>query len=47
MSYFLITALGQLNSQPTLKAYLNDNYPIFARGANYLIYDLSAPMNAP
>jgi 4-amino-4-deoxy-L-arabinose transferase-like glycosyltransferase len=46
-SYFLITALGQLNSQPTLKAYLSEHYPVYAKGTNYLIYDLTAPTAAP
>jgi len=44
-SYFLITSFNQLNRQPDLKQYLQDNYPIFAEGSGYLIYDLQHPLN--
>ena len=42
-SYFLITAIGQLNDQLDLKQYLAENYPLLAQGDGYLIYDLRNP----
>lgn len=41
--YFLVTAMGQLNNQPTLKKTLYDNYPLIAQGDGYLIFDLTHP----
>jgi hypothetical protein len=46
-AYFLITLFNELNAQPELKAMLNDNYPIYADGEGYLIYDLRHPLNPP
>jgi 4-amino-4-deoxy-L-arabinose transferase-like glycosyltransferase len=43
MGYFLITAFNQLNQQPDLKEYLYQNYPVFAEGDGYLIFDLENP----
>lgn len=43
-SYFLITAFNQLNDQPDLKQFLQDNYPVLAEGNGYLIYDLRSPL---
>ncbi len=37
--YFLVTAFGQLDKQPDLKAIL-DQYPIAAEGDGYVLYDL-------
>ncbi len=39
--YFIITMLSQLDAQPVLKTYLNDNYPIYSQGDGYLIFDLT------
>jgi 4-amino-4-deoxy-L-arabinose transferase-like glycosyltransferase len=44
MNYFLITAFRQLNEQTDLKAHLEQNYPVFAEGSGYLIYDLARPL---
>ncbi len=41
--FFLITAFGQLDDQPELKAILYDNYPIYAQGDSYIIFDLRNP----
>jgi hypothetical protein len=43
-SYFLITAIGQLNDQPDLKQHLAGHYPLLAQGDGYLIYDLRNPL---
>ncbi|HVN17004.1 MAG TPA: glycosyltransferase family 39 protein [Anaerolineales bacterium] len=37
--FFLVTTPDELNAQPLLKARL-EQYPIFAQGAGYIIYDL-------
>jgi hypothetical protein len=37
--YFLVTAFGQLEKQPDLKSIL-DQYPVFAEGDGYVLYDL-------
>ena len=42
MRYFLVTAFNQFNQQPDLKDYLSQNFPVFAEGEGYLIYDLGA-----
>jgi len=39
MDYFLVTAFGQLDKQPDVKAIL-DGYPIAAQGDGYVLYDL-------
>ncbi len=43
MGYFLVTAFNQFNQQPDLKEYLYQNYPVFAEGDGYLIFDLEGP----
>jgi len=40
--YFLVTAFGQLESQPALAAAL-DGYSVAAEGDGYILYDLNAP----
>jgi hypothetical protein len=37
--YFLVTAFGQLDQQPSLKKLL-DAYPIAKEGDGYVLYDL-------
>ena len=44
MNYFLITAFRQLNEQADLKAHLEQQYPVYAEGSGYLIYDLAHPL---
>lgn len=44
MNYFLITTFRQLNEQADLKTHLEQNYPVYAEGAGYLIYDLAHPL---
>gem|GEM_PF-7093752 len=38
--FFLVTMLDELDLQPELKAMLNKDYPVFARGPGYIIYYL-------
>jgi zinc transporter ZupT len=45
-SYFLITAFNQYNDQEDLKKMLSDNYPVYAQGNGYLIFDLTHPLTA-
>jgi hypothetical protein len=40
MDYFLVTLFGELDSQHQLKHMLYDNYPIYAQGDGYIIFDL-------
>ena len=40
-SYFLVTAFRQFDDQPMLKEYLYANYPIYAEGPGYIIFDLA------
>jgi 4-amino-4-deoxy-L-arabinose transferase-like glycosyltransferase len=40
--YFLVTAFGQLESQPEVRSML-ERYPVAAQGAGYVLYDLQAP----
>jgi hypothetical protein len=40
--YFLVTAFGQLESQPALEEALN-GYAVAAEGEGFLLYDLNAP----
>jgi hypothetical protein len=44
VSYFLVTAMGQLNDQPDLKELLSTQYPVAAQGDGYIIYDLANPL---
>lgn len=37
---FVITSQEELNKQPQLRGYLAAHYPVFAKGAGYLIYNL-------
>ncbi len=46
-SYFLVTALSELDAQPELKALLTQNYPVFYQGSGWLIYDLKHPLSKP
>lgn len=43
MRYFLVTALGQLDSQPDLKAKLSE-YQVVNGGSGYILYDLTQPV---
>lgn len=42
--YFLVTAMGQWKSQPTLQKTLTENYPLIAEGDGYLLFDLAHPL---
>lgn len=44
-SYFLVTALGELDAQPELKSLLVENYPVYHQGSGWLIYDLKHPFS--
>jgi 4-amino-4-deoxy-L-arabinose transferase-like glycosyltransferase len=39
--YFVVTLFNDLDSQPMLKAYLYDHFPIYSQGDGYLIFDLT------
>jgi 4-amino-4-deoxy-L-arabinose transferase-like glycosyltransferase len=39
--YFVVTLFNDLDSQPLLKAYLYDHFPIYSQGDGYLIFDLT------
>ena len=41
MAFFLVTAFNQLDQQPLLKAKLAE-FPVYAEGGGYIIYDLRA-----
>lgn len=41
MDYFLITALGEFENQPELKAHLEANYPLRVEGNGFLVFDLT------
>jgi hypothetical protein len=45
MDYFLVTLLGELESQPMLKARLYENYPLLQDGEGYLLFDLRHPFS--
>jgi 4-amino-4-deoxy-L-arabinose transferase-like glycosyltransferase len=45
-SFFLITNLEDLERQPKLKQRLYADYPVFAQGAGYLIFDLQHPLSS-
>lgn len=40
MDLFVVTSQGELDKQPQLRNYLVANYPVFAKGDGYLIYNL-------
>jgi hypothetical protein len=42
--FFLVTMKNQFEKQPELKKLLNDNFPVFAEGDGYLIFDLRNPL---
>ena len=39
--YFVVTLFNDFDSQPLLKAYLYDHFPIYSQGDGYLIFDLT------
>jgi 4-amino-4-deoxy-L-arabinose transferase-like glycosyltransferase len=41
--YFLVTAYGELDSQPQLKELLTTRYPVYKEGDGFTLYDLSQP----
>ncbi len=41
--YFLVTAMGQWERQPTLRRILTENYPLVLEGDGYLVFDLRRP----
>ena len=43
MDYFLVTAMGQWEHQPTLRELLESHYPLIAQGDGYLLFDLRHP----
>ena len=42
--YFLVTMMNQFDKQPELKKLLKDNFPVYAEGDGYLIFDLRNPI---
>ncbi len=45
--FLVVTQAKHFASQPTVRAYILQNYPIYARGKGYIIYDLAHPKKAP
>jgi 4-amino-4-deoxy-L-arabinose transferase-like glycosyltransferase len=39
--FFVVTQLTKLEEQPTLQSFLFENYPIYAQGKGYIIFDIS------
>jgi 4-amino-4-deoxy-L-arabinose transferase-like glycosyltransferase len=44
--YFVVTLMNDFNTQPMLKSYLYDHYPIYAEGDGYLIFNLTQPLGS-
>ena len=44
--YFLVTMFGELDKEPAVKDLLYKNYPIYAQGPYYVIFDLQHPLQA-
>jgi Dolichyl-phosphate-mannose-protein mannosyltransferase len=44
--YFIITEMAEYDRQPDLQNFLTKNYPLFARGDRYLIFDLRKRLSA-
>jgi hypothetical protein len=44
--YFVVTLFSDFDSQPLLKSYLYDHYPIYSQGDGYLIFDLTQPLQS-
>lgn len=44
--YFLVTDFDQFDRQPVLKGLLYGEYPIYAQGSGYLVFDLQHPLSA-
>ncbi len=42
--FFIITHLARLEAEPILKETLYQNYPIYAQGKGYVIFDLAVPL---
>jgi 4-amino-4-deoxy-L-arabinose transferase-like glycosyltransferase len=42
--YFLVTLFGELDKEPTVKDLLYKDYPIYAQGPYYVIFDLQHPL---
>jgi hypothetical protein len=42
--FFLVTMMNQFDKQPELKKLLTGNFPVFAEGEGYLIFDLRNPL---
>ena len=38
--FFLVTLMGEFEAQPALKAMLTEQYPVYAQGAGYIVFDL-------
>lgn len=45
IDFFLVTAFNQLDAQPLLKDKLYNDYPVYAEGSGYIIFDLRTPAN--
>jgi hypothetical protein len=45
--YFIIADLPEFEQQPDLKQLLTDNFPVIARGQDYLVFDLRGQASRP
>jgi 4-amino-4-deoxy-L-arabinose transferase-like glycosyltransferase len=43
--FFIVTAFSEFDRQPDIKDYLNKNFPIYAQGKGYIIFDLQHPLD--
>lgn len=41
--FLVVTQMKSFDADPKIKAYVNQHFPIFARGRGYIIYDLAHP----
>ncbi len=45
--FFLVTQMKNFDSEPEIKAYLYQHYPIYDQGKGYIIFDLAHPLRSP
>jgi len=45
--FLVVTQTKQFASQPAIKAYIIQHFPIYARRKGYIIYDLAHPRKTP
>jgi len=43
--FFVVTLLGELENQPTLRSFLYENYPVYAQGDDFVVFDLQRSLS--